>query len=73
MNLDRKREAIEKKMRSMYGMADEKKEHINNELAKMDDWFTVCRFCGKKISGTPDEVTEHVVNCAELKRNETSQ
>lgn len=43
---------IEAELERRHGMPDTQREEMNAALAKMDDWYTTCRKCGIRRSGT---------------------
>jgi len=41
-------------------MTDEQKESLQSRLNGLSDWRAFCKKCGKKITGTPEQILRHV-------------
>ncbi len=44
-------------------MSEENKEKMNSFLAEQKDWYTTCKKCGEKVTGTIETVKAHGKSC----------
>lgn len=50
---------VEKRFRKLLGASEGTREYQRCRLNKMDDWWGICRKCGKKLEGTPSQIAAH--------------
>ncbi len=61
--VDKKRLAIERRLRRLSGASMEHREILNDYNLQQSDWRTTCRFCGDTMKGTIDNIKEHYASC----------
>ena len=61
--LEHDRKAREHSLRRRAGKEPAEQERVQAALAKCDDWWGECRYCGNRVSGHPSALAGPCRNC----------